>query len=341
MEAALAFIEILKNQRLVMDFVYISASALLIYDFLLMLPREVTYVWQSPRYSYTTVLYIITRYIPIIDVALVLHNQLYPDARVDVCEITWPIAAWLYVFEMVFAECILALRTWAIWARNKKVGILLSTLMVCNLIVQCIYVNKFVKAMKFAPSPYPGYRGCFLTEASRILWVNYATLTIIEASVLAILAVSCFRAHRFGHRNKVLNVIHKDGILFYVYLLCLTAANLGIILRLPLELMTLLSPLEDVLYSVLTSRIILNIRQMSYEGVDYQPTELHSDYPGSETKGTTPHVALDLRSNGDSATVWSRSHTGDVTPADVDVERLGGKLGAATEITDDGDSRIK
>lgn len=99
--------------------------------------------------------------------------------------------------------------------------------------------------------------------------------------------------------------------------------------------------LEDVLYSVLTSRIILNIRRMSHQGVGDQLTELHSDYPGSETRESAPHVALDLRSNRASTTVWSRSHNGDRTPADIDLEGLGGKLDLTVEIADDGDSNSR
>jgi hypothetical protein len=109
--------------------IYATAQGLLahtsllhqLYDFLLMLPQEIAYVWQSPRYSYTTVLYICTRYIPLIDVLLVLHSrlrlrcipptvltptpdQLFLNASMNTCKITWPIAACKYLNCRVFVR---------------------------------------------------------------------------------------------------------------------------------------------------------------------------------------------------------------------------------------------
>jgi len=74
---------------------------------------------------------------------------------------------------------------------------------------------------------------------------------------------------------------------------------------------------------------------MSYGGIGDQLTELHWDYPESETHTPTPHVALDLRSTGGSTAGWSRNN-GDVTPTDLE----GGKLNVAKEVTDDGDLRL-
>jgi len=109
-------------------------------------------------------------------------------------------------------------------------------------------------------------------------WVSFASLCVVEVVVLALVAVSAFRSYRQGNKDKLAHVIHRDGILFYIYLLCITIVNITIMAIMPLNLQPLLSPLEGVLYSVLTTRIIFNIRNVGHRG---RETELHSAYDES------------------------------------------------------------
>jgi len=44
-------------------------------------------------------------------------------------------------------EAILAIRTWAVWGRNRSVGVFLAILMLGNLISQCVIVNKFMRSL--------------------------------------------------------------------------------------------------------------------------------------------------------------------------------------------------
>jgi hypothetical protein len=95
-------------------------------------------------------------------------------------------------------EAVLSIRTWAIWRRNKTVGIVLAVLTVVNAVAQCILAEKFIRSMictpvmlyfmsfchnacTVAPAPYLGFRGCFITGVSRILGANYASLAVVQA----------------------------------------------------------------------------------------------------------------------------------------------------------------
>ena len=100
-------------------------------------------------------------------------------------------------------EVILGIRTWAVWNRNKLIGVGLAILIIAVFVLQCIYINQFVHSMECkrpdgcirydylilvhaalidASSPYPGFRGCFITNADRILGRAYISLTVVEAS---------------------------------------------------------------------------------------------------------------------------------------------------------------
>jgi len=265
MDAALLdqIISVLKYERLVVDYTYVAAASILFYDYLLMISMEIKYIWWS-KWTVTKVLYLLARYLPIVDTSIVLYLELTPEVPLNVCKTLYPLANWLVVMELVITEGILGLRTWAIWKRSRNIGIGLGAMMLANLVVQFYFVNRVNKSMTFAPALYPGYRGCFITGASRIIWVNYASLTVVEIVVLALVCISAFRSYRQGHSSELTNVVHKDGIMFYVYLLVLTIANVFIDLLAPEALLTMISPLEDCLYSVLTTRIIINIRDVTY-----------------------------------------------------------------------------
>jgi len=296
------FIRYLQNERLVMDNLYISAAALLIYDYLLTVHLEVKFIWFS-HWGYTKILFLLIRYMAFADTFIVLHNQLFYDVPESTCKVTWPVAAWLLVWKMIFAEAVLAIRTWAVWRRNKVVGAVLAAVTVGNIVAQCILVVRFINSMQYAPTPYPGFQGCFLTGVSRILAANYASLTGLQAIVLGLMGLSAFRSYRVGHTNELSLVIHRDGILFYVYLLLITAANVVVITVSSLETMTMLSSLEDVLYSVLTARIVLNIRDVGRRG---QETELHTGYGESRTQ-TMPLRFLPGDEYPQDRTTWSEN----------------------------------
>jgi len=75
--------------------------------------------------------------------------------------------------------------------------------------------------MEYAPAPYVGYRGCFVTHVSNVLWASCASLTVVDTIVLLLIVTSALRAYKTGGHGELSHVIHRDGVLFYVYLLCM------------------------------------------------------------------------------------------------------------------------
>jgi len=102
-------------------------------------------------------------------------------------------------------EAVLAIRTWAMWCRNRVVGIVLAVLTLANLIVQCIIMTDLIRSIKCmslnlgymtffnptvyidVPPPYLGFRGCFLGSKSNkrleSSWASFASLCVVEAGV--------------------------------------------------------------------------------------------------------------------------------------------------------------
>jgi len=292
------------DQVIIVDFVWqqrfadpflMSAVALFIYDYGLTLHREIKLIWFS-RWSYTKVLFLLVRYLTFADTYLLLHNQLFPNVSANSCKLAYTAAVWLVTLKVSLAEVILALRTWAVWRQNKVVGVVLAVLMVANMAVQCYfaYQSGLFLGGWFLDPMYPGFRGCYaglLSVGRADLPDNYVALTILEGIVLVLMLISAFRLYRAGAMGELSRITHRDGILFYVILLGITAANVGIgytrsgiafnaskgsFLQFSLTGATtiLLTPLEGVLYSVLTTRIVLNIRD--WDNQSGLNTELHT-----------------------------------------------------------------
>lgn len=275
-----AFVSYLHNQREFGDYLYISAASFLTYDYLLNFNREVTLIWYSP-WTYTKVLYFIVRYLPFIDIVFLLRFQLVLGLTKDDCGWIFPAVSWLTTVSTFSAEVIMMIRTWAVWQRDKRIAAVFGALC-CAYIGLAVSGNiGFVNSIILADPPYPGFRGCLVLGAANSLTNTYITLVVMEFLVLFFTAISAIRTFRKGGiGNRLSQIIHRDGILFYLYLLVGSIMNVIFLIVSPLDLHFSFVPVCMALYSSLTTRVLLNIREVARGGRSLESgatTQLH-DY---------------------------------------------------------------
>jgi len=246
-----------------------------IYDYLLTLHIEIELIWFA-RWTYTKTLFLIMRYTALVGSLILLHNQLFPDVSVEMCKTMYPMGAYMVLVVIFLAQVMIAIRTWAVWRRSRILGVGLGALLLGILIFSCIRTSKFFTTVEYAPPLYPGYRGCFITKASgEILWPDYVYTTVVEATVLILMAVSAFRSYRNGKSSELSHVVHRDGIMFYVFLLCITATSMTMKIVATSDMKFMIDPLMNAMYPVLVARIVFNIRTVGSSG---QLIELHTGY---------------------------------------------------------------
>jgi len=158
-------------------------------------------------------------------------------------------------------------------------------LTITNILLQCILMNRYVHSMEHASPPYPGFRGCYITNVNGKLWPNYTVLAIVEAIVLILMLIK----DRTGYNNSLSIVIYRDSGLFYVYLFCISTANLALTMAVPLVQSALLTFMQDILYPVFTARIVLNIRHGSSSSLR---TELHTMHDEPLSFALPPHFSI-------------------------------------------------
>jgi len=295
-EAKLAIlINYLQHQRTIADYFFIVSPAIMIYDWFLCLSDEVQLVWFSP-WSYTKVLFFLVRYLPFVSIYFDLHNQLLLNVTPQQCEWTFPTLMWIMTLSMNFAVVVLAIRTWAVFRRDRVVGAVLLVSMITAFVLACYYNWKFNHTLTFADPPYnPGFRGCFVTHASTVLRVDFIASAALEFIALCLMALSAFRAYKVGDRNQLSTVLHRDGIIYYIFLLGASIANVSVMSAAPADLEFMMIPVCGALYTVLTSRIVLNIRNVGRKDT-LVGTQLHT-YAGSN-QSPMPMVFRSAPSHG-------------------------------------------
>jgi len=272
-------LDFLRHQRLIVDYFHLACYTLLFWDYILTISAEYQLIWRAD-WSYTKIIYLVTRYLPIINVYFLVYNQMIQDVSPETCHSYYWVVTWIIFLAVECGEIILAVRTWAVWAQNKWLGGFLALVLLGTIVVSCTTLTLYLKSLTFGPPPYPGFRGCLITHISTVLVANFISLTVLDSIVLMLMVLSALRSYRAGLNNQLMNVIHRDGVMFYVYLLILAIANVVVIYALPISLANLLTPWQSCLCSIFTSRIILNIRSEAKKGNQYGVhTELHFKQP--------------------------------------------------------------
>jgi len=255
----------------------VSGSALLVYDYMLTFSSEVEFVWKKP-FTLVTLVFAITRYLPFIDNSIGILYSLEPHIPFSVCVLSSRFQFLSYIMGICIAEIVLILRTMAIWHGNKRIGIFLGMLLTgfaLPILYYAInYLGNFIKPI-YDPSTKSVYDpsnpvlaeyisklpACVVPSTSKDpLHTSYVLFMVFE-SVVLLLTLSRARAYR-AESSKLSRTIFLDSISFYVLILVLSIINVTVALP---GLSRILSILHRNIHSIVTGRIILDIRRAVYE----------------------------------------------------------------------------
>jgi len=178
---------------------------------------------------------------------------------------------------MTAADLILIARTWAIFNHNKKVLVFLIILILAIWVPSLYFLQLHLNSVRFAQMPAPNAPGCLLTQESHILFGSYVLLTVFETVIFVFTLVQAMRSYSKDHKSPLWATLYRDGtsilcnsrvvsgthstsgLLFYFYLFSFSVFNV-----------VMLKILQDfaawphrVLHSVLSTRILLNLRVAS------------------------------------------------------------------------------
>ncbi|PPQ80462.1 hypothetical protein CVT24_002501 [Panaeolus cyanescens] len=225
-----------------------ASSTLLVLDYLLTLDEEVhklhlvaadeAWLLALPRES----LFAFRRH---------FHGLVLPNGR--------DLARGMLACGLCVSELILLLRTFAMWQRARKIFILLAVMSTVTwgpgIAITYMEINSF----EFGSVPEGGV-GCRLVSASRLIWVTFILLAVSETVVCGLTLIKGMQHLRSSSRSWVRHV-YRHGLLFYVYLLIITLANMivPLISTQPLYKNYLAIP-QRVFHSIFCNRVVLLIQ---------------------------------------------------------------------------------
>ncbi|KAF7430166.1 hypothetical protein PC9H_005866 [Pleurotus ostreatus] len=232
-------IQLAKDQRLDACLV-LSSAIILVYDYIITFDLEVSLIWfYHSGWSWTTMLYILNRYLPFVDTINGLWHDFVLGIPRDACMLSFQATGWLYVIGISVTEIILTIRTWAIWRRDRRLAAILLLFFAAVWGPKFAVMAIFTKSLQFDPAPYPSFVGCNLVAANQILFVSWALLMVYQAGILILMAYRGYIGYCSGGNTALFTAVYRDGILYYLYLFVLSLINIAVIKAFPVGILSM------------------------------------------------------------------------------------------------------
>jgi len=219
----------------------------------------VSLFWIAP-WKTSNLLFFCMRYLPFATSGVVLYYYFWPTANQETCLIAYEFLSWMILVCLCLSEAILTIRTWAVWERNRILGILLSLFFVT--IWTCVFIvlqRSMDKVRYVSTTLFPN--GCIVAVTGLhdyiIVWSLLMGFQLGTFILMSIKGYQSFKHSQLSN-SELYRVIYVNGILYYIYLFALTAINLII----PLVLSHDSSPFfRHIMQSLLTCRMLFELRQ--------------------------------------------------------------------------------
>jgi len=252
--------------------------AVLVFDYCIKLEAEISLTWGR-KWDFIRILFVVARYTPFVDVPVDLIYSLGPTSS-HVCLSLYQVISWFNVFSTIAAESLLLVRTYTLWGKNR---VLLISLVV--LALGCIAGSAVVGAEALSwfnyQDPPLGTSGCYQTQRIAIYAVNYALLVLFETVILCLNVFQAWR-RRKQQSNHLIMRLYWDGIFYVLCILTMSLANIIVIGFLPSEYAESLDTLQLVFHSVLSSRLLFNLRAIIKQRHEQAILVMGMDSDGSD-----------------------------------------------------------
>ncbi|KAH7921841.1 hypothetical protein BV22DRAFT_1038171 [Leucogyrophana mollusca] len=244
------------------------ANSLLLYDHLITLPGEVTYIWQRPKFA-SSFLFFLNRYLGLLSnvgATVVSHLPLGSKR----CQQFTLVRQLLLVSNQVVICLLLTLRTYALYGCSKRIlafmlggGLLLGGAACWTLAGQHTY-------------PVDAGNGCLLaysTTTAIRLAVAWEALFVYDS---AMFCLTVFKTYKGGIRQRLFSsegkvnivvLIFRDGAIYFAVMAMSNMCNILTYYICPPLTRGILSTFASCISVNLMSRLMLNLHQSADIGI--------------------------------------------------------------------------
>jgi len=269
------------------------------WDYLITVQDEWELIWFR-SWNFVSLLFVVTRYAMFVDVGFAtLARQFWSHPTDTLCKGLDDMTLYVNICAIFIAEGVLIVRMYAMWNQNRRIAWIFGGFLFCLAVATFGYISKAITFQEYAPSPSPSaFPGCFLIGADRQVWIGQLVATLFEAAIVITTLYKAVLQWRYGgSQSSLLKTITRDGLIFFILLISVSLLNIVIINVAPPALAFMFTSIYRVLHSLLTERIILNIRSAALKKVHYTGTD---DTPGplSLTNPTVPEFRVRKNKSG-------------------------------------------
>ncbi|KAJ7115328.1 hypothetical protein C8R44DRAFT_880636 [Mycena epipterygia] len=242
-------------------YVNVASMAILVFDYCLTFNLEVSLIWPS-RMSLAKVLFFCARYTPFFDVPVGLYYILRPNVALKDCYNLNLTSTVMSVFGIAIGEAILILRTYALSGRDRKILVVFGTIYAVGALSTVVMVGIFLRSMTFGPPILAAIPGCNQTGGNFILiGICFIIVLVNETALMSYTLWLGVKKYRHS-RNLFIATLYRDGIMYFIFLCFGSATNFAILVAGAGELQELLNTFLRVMHSVLSSRVLLHVRDV-------------------------------------------------------------------------------
>ncbi|KAJ7625309.1 hypothetical protein DFH06DRAFT_1229113 [Mycena polygramma] len=248
----------------IVKYVHVASLAVLLYDYCLTLHLEVDLIWPS-KWSLTKALFFLSRYSVAVDAPLLVYYAVARDISIQRCHQIHTVATWLNLAGFAFTEGIFVVRTFALSGRDRKVLAVFTTICVGSLLTSAVLIAELNRTVTFGPPLLPTLPGCFLTGGTlKYVAIPYILALLIDTCVVVFTTWIVIKNYR-NSDNPFIITMYRDGIMYFAFLCAISAVNVFVILGGPPEMPELLENLMRVMHSILSTRVLLHIREVEHK----------------------------------------------------------------------------
>ncbi|KAF8522669.1 hypothetical protein JB92DRAFT_2886848 [Gautieria morchelliformis] len=229
---------------------HLVAVTLWLYEIVLTFQDEIRLIWSS-EWTVGKCLYLSNRYFGSTFLIISLNTLLIPSS----CTVWYVINLVGGIIQLSAVEAILAGRTYALYHRNRTVGIILAVVCSTCMLTMFGLGGAIHVGQKYMPTPLPGILTGCVAECSKgcealakAFWVPL----LVSDSVLVLLTlIRAIQHAKDDVQTSLLTIMYRDGFLYFAGI---SVANTVIFSTAPVRVLT------QSLQSVMCSRLVLNIR---------------------------------------------------------------------------------
>ncbi|KAG2153668.1 uncharacterized protein EDB93DRAFT_208357 [Suillus bovinus] len=231
----------------------VASITVLLFDFIITFDSEVRWTWGR-GWGTTRIIFVVSRYSPFVGLVMTVYYSVgsvhggIPNHGTFTA--VYDVIRWLGIAA---AELLLVIRTYVIWECNKR--FLVLTLILTTAVSIAVLVISDVGASKSRDST-----GVFVEGQSSS--IVYGLLMLVELVLMTLTLYKHFKYFRMEH-SPLVTALCRDGIISILCITLVSTANCISIILLPPSYSALLAGPQLVAHSVLASRLLFNLREMS------------------------------------------------------------------------------